>query len=77
VEQANCLLERARLLPGGVGLVATGHGERVLVFAGFPAGAPVLVGLGETQTQRQADADGRLEVRIEGPGETTVTVRQG
>jgi hypothetical protein len=75
VEQANCLLERARLLPGGVTVTATAHNERVVVLAGFPPNAPVALLVGEEPSDRQADAKGRVEVRLAGAGSTTLTVR--
>lgn len=74
VEQANCLLDAPRLVPAGVTVTAKGVGERVIVFAGFPPDAPLLVSLGSEQSERQADAQGRLEVRLPGPCETTVTL---
>jgi len=75
VEQANCLLDSARLVPTGVMVTAKGFGERIVVLAGFPPDAPLLCSLGDVQRELRADASGRVEVRIPGPGETTLTVR--
>jgi hypothetical protein len=75
VEQASCLLDGARLLPAGVTVTASGHGARVIVFAGFPPGAALVVSRDGAEEAAQADATGRLEVRLAGPGETAVAVR--
>jgi hypothetical protein len=47
----------------------------VVVFAGFPPNAPLLLSLGMEQTEQPADALGRVEIRLPGAGATTVTVR--
>lgn len=73
VEQANCLLEEARLIPAGVSVKATGHNARVVVFAGFPPSAPLLLSIDDVPSERQADPEGRLEVTLPSPGETTLT----
>jgi len=74
VEQANCLLDHARLVPTGVTVTATAHNDRIVVFAGFPPNAPLLLSLDAAQSTAQADPMGRLEVRLPGPGETTISV---
>lgn len=73
VEQANCLLDEARLLPAGVSVKATAHNARVVVFAGFPPNAPLLLTIDDAPSERQADPEGRLEVTLPAPGETTLT----
>jgi hypothetical protein len=75
VEQANCILEGGRLVPTGVTVVAKGAGDRVVVFAGFGADAPLLLSRDGAEDDAQADALGRLEVRLPGPGESSITVR--
>jgi hypothetical protein len=74
VEQANCRLDGAHLAPTGLTVTATGHNERILVLAGFPPNAPLLLSLDGTPSDARADPQGRAEVRLKGPGTTTVTV---
>jgi hypothetical protein len=75
VEQANCVLEAARLVPTGMTATAKGHADRLVVLAGFPPNAPLLLTVGDGTTERAADAHGRVEIRIDGPGETRYSVR--
>ncbi len=72
VEQANCLLEGARLVPSGVTVTATAHTERIVVLAGFPPNAPLLLTLDGAPSDAEADGAGRLEVRLKSLGTTTV-----
>ncbi|MCK6459572.1 MAG: hypothetical protein L6Q95_06715 [Planctomycetes bacterium] len=76
VEQANCVLENARLAPAGVTAVAKGHCARLVVLAGFPPNAPLLVTIGSDTTERRSDAAGRIELRIDTPGETRYSVQR-
>lgn len=75
VEQANCLLESGQLTAEGVALTAIAHNPRVVVFAGFPARAPLEVLLDGEEQARTADARGRLEVELDEPGTTRIEVR--
>jgi hypothetical protein len=75
VEQANCVLESVRLVPTGVMATAKGHAARLVVLAGFPPNAPLLLAVGGETAEIAADAQGRVEVRLPGPGETRYSVR--
>jgi hypothetical protein len=74
VEEANCLLERAWLAPRGVEVVAKAHNRRVVVFAGFPADAPLQVLIAQAKKDGRTDADGRFRVELEEPGTTRIRV---
>ena len=75
VEEANCLLTRARLTPHGVSLVATAHNPRVIVLAGFLPSAALSVRLDDEESDRKADATGRLRIELAEPGTTRIAVR--
>ena len=77
VEEANCFLETGRLTPSGVAVTATAHNPRVVLFAGFPAHAPLQVLLdGEEHGREQsADGSGRLRIALDEPGTTRIDVR--
>jgi len=72
VEQANCVLDGARLVSNGVMATARGRCDRLVVLAGFAPDAPLQVTVGAETTERAADERGRIEIRIAGPGETTI-----
>jgi hypothetical protein len=75
VAQANCILEGARLAPAAIAVTAQARNDRLVVFAGFPPNAALVVSLDGVEKETQADASGRVEVRVAGPGSTGVTVR--
>ncbi|MHC4134828.1 MAG: polysaccharide deacetylase family protein [Planctomycetota bacterium] len=75
VEEANCFLETGRLTPDGVTVTATAHNPRLVVFAGFPAHAPLQVLLDGEEQERSADGRGRLRIALDEPGTTRIAVR--
>jgi hypothetical protein len=75
VEQANCILEEARLAPAGVTVTTRGVGDRLVVFAGFPASTPLLLSRDGAEESVQSDASGRLEVRLLRSSGPSVAVR--
>jgi len=75
VLEANCLLERGRLLPNGVAVTATAFNARLVRFAGFPPGAGLAVRIDDEETTREADPQGVLELRLPDPGTTRILIR--
>ncbi|MEM8882732.1 MAG: hypothetical protein AAGD14_01530 [Planctomycetota bacterium] len=74
VEEANCLLDDADIGARGVAVTAHAHNARVIVFAGLPPEAALLLHLDGAARTVKSDADGRCTVRLPEPGKTRVVL---
>jgi len=74
IEEANCLLDDAKLTRNGVAVTATAHNPRLIVFAGFAPESKVTVQVGDNTLERTTDKAGRLRLKLKNPGTTRIVV---
>lgn len=74
VEQANHLLAEAAIDARGVAVTSRAFQTRLVVFAGFPPGASLLVSADGAVREERADGEGRFTLSLP-PGDSRVEVR--